>query len=382
MLASSPMELLSYFEAHTTDHHKHLPLFVQTLAFPETENLFDMAPINEDSNQHYDTSNRYPQDDDNHPPSMTHSFTGSSSTISQPHTIHNDLAQTHHMHQYESGFKAYSPDAFHHSHQPVQFYPAVAPELAHPIPYLPQDNLGQGSSLTSPLILVPSSLYGQLPYTQPLPSQQTQQSQEQLVSNVKLELLDDRQRYNYRPPSVKQEPADDVQRFPYRQEQTSPVDMPTPSLERSDIHHYPDMTTMVNANASMAAPLVEATFVDLKRCTVCGRRITRDMTRHLRTHELTKRFTCKFSKSSCSHRSGQFNRRYDFKKHLLNKHFEFDDSRIKKVHNLSDKLNDWGTCPCGQRFNSGDWLENHVLTQDPSRRCPRWEYDGHDRYDT
>lgn len=368
------MELLSYFEAHSTDHHKHLPLFVQTLAFPETENLFDMAPINEDSNQHYDT-NRYPQDDDTHPPSMTHSFTGSSSTISQPHTIHNDLAQNHHMHPYESGFKAYSPDAFHHSHQPVQLYPAVAQEMAHPIPYLPQDNLGQGSSLTSPLILVPSSLYGQLPYTQPL---QNQQNQECLVSDVKLELPVDRSRYNCRPSSVKQEPADDVQRFPYRQEQTSPADMPTPSLERTDHHHYPDMTTMVNANASMAAPLVEATFVDLKRCTVCGRKITRDMTRHLRTHELNKRFTCKFSKNSCSHRSGQFNRRYDFKKHLLNKHFEFDDSRIKKVHNLSDKLNDWGTCPCGQRFNSGDWLENHVLTEDPSRRCPRWEDDSHD----
>lgn len=136
------------------------------------------------------------------------------------------------------------------------------------------------------------------------------------------------------------------------------------------LHQYPDMTTMVNSNTNIAAPMVETTFIDHKVCNICGRRITRDMTRHMRTHQVIKRFVCDFPKGSCRHRSGQFNRRYDFKKHLLNNHFVFDDQNVKKVHNLKGKLDGWGTCHCGQRFLSSEWLDHHILTEDQADRCP------------
>lgn len=134
-------------------------------------------------------------------------------------------------------------------------------------------------------------------------------------------------------------------------------------------NHFQDMTSLVNSDLSIAAPVVESTFVDHTRCSTCGKKITRDMTRHMRTHQLEKRFKCLFPKSVCLHKSGLFNRRYDFKKHLLNKHFMFDDPSLKRVHNLRDKLHSWGTCPCGQRFISSDWLDNHILTKYPKLRC-------------
>lgn len=132
---------------------------------------------------------------------------------------------------------------------------------------------------------------------------------------------------------------------------------------------YPDVTTLVNSN-SISAPMVELKFVDHKVCSICSKRIARDMTRHMRIHQSEKRFNCLFPKEACRHKSGQFNRRYDFKKHLLNKHFVFDDPSIGRVHNLRDMLNDWGTCPCGRRFSSSDWLKNHILTEDRQERCP------------
>ncbi|KAG7665640.1 uncharacterized protein J8A68_000846 [[Candida] subhashii] len=134
--------------------------------------------------------------------------------------------------------------------------------------------------------------------------------------------------------------------------------------------HYPDLTTMVNSNANIAVPLVEAQFVDHKVCSLCGKKITRDMSRHMRTHQAESRFTCVFPRSQCIHKSGKFNRPYDFKKHLLNRHFQFDNPTVKKLHNLSDKLDHWGTCPCGHRALGRHWLDFHVLTDDASNRCP------------
>lgn len=136
-----------------------------------------------------------------------------------------------------------------------------------------------------------------------------------------------------------------------------------------DVNKYPDMTTLLNANSSIMLPPVESQFVDHKLCTICGKRITRDMSRHMRTHQLESRFTCKFPKSQCRHKSGKFNRPYDYKKHLLNRHFKFDDPCVKRLHNLSDKLHHWGTCPCGTRFVGKDWLDQHILTDDDDRRC-------------
>lgn len=137
-----------------------------------------------------------------------------------------------------------------------------------------------------------------------------------------------------------------------------------------DMGQYPDMTSLVNLNHNIVVPMVELTFVDHKVCNVCGKRITRDMLRHMRTHQAELRFSCKFPKNQCRHKLGKFNRPYDFKKHLLNRHFKFDNLLVKRLHNLSDKLNHWGTCPCGLRFMGKDWLNKHILTDDTLAKCP------------
>lgn len=137
-----------------------------------------------------------------------------------------------------------------------------------------------------------------------------------------------------------------------------------------DVHSYPGITTILNADHNFTVPMVEATFVDPTKCNICGKKISRDMIRHMWTHQSEKRFKCVFPKESCQHKSGMFNRRYDFKKHLLNKHFRYDDVAAKKEHNLREKLSQWGTCPCGKKFLSGDWLSQHILTKNEHQRCP------------
>lgn len=104
-------------------------------------------------------------------------------------------------------------------------------------------------------------------------------------------------------------------------------------------------------------------------CTVCGRQIQRDISRHMRTHMPEPRFYCPFPLGQCRHRSRRFNRPYDYKKHLLNRHFTFDDPAVKKMHNLGDKLPHRGTCGCGARFTGQDWLENHICTSDTRMLC-------------
>lgn len=133
--------------------------------------------------------------------------------------------------------------------------------------------------------------------------------------------------------------------------------------------HYSDITTMVNSNSNIIAPIVETAFVDYKVCSVCGKRINRDMLRHMRTHQPVARFMCKFPREKCNHRSGKFNRPYDHKKHLLNRHFQFDDPNIKKVNNLKGKLKHSGACACGLPFVAQDWLDNHILTHDETKKC-------------
>lgn len=145
--------------------------------------------------------------------------------------------------------------------------------------------------------------------------------------------------------------------------------MPFQVSTNIDINRFPDVTSLVNSNANIVVPLVESRFVDAKICTICGKRITRDMSRHLRTHQVEARFHCVFPKRQCRHKLGKFNRPYDFKKHLLNRHFIFDDSAIKRLHNLSDKLDHWGMCPCGLRFTGKDWLNDHILTNDRTKKC-------------
>lgn len=110
-----------------------------------------------------------------------------------------------------------------------------------------------------------------------------------------------------------------------------------------------------------------------KPCDVCHKVISRDMSRHLRTHNKEPRFRCVFPHFYCRHKSGQFNRPYDFKKHLLNYHFKFDDPDIRKMLNLTDKLNHIGTCSCGSKFTAKEWLRDHILTNVKADQCPYLE---------
>ena len=105
------------------------------------------------------------------------------------------------------------------------------------------------------------------------------------------------------------------------------------------------------------------------QCTICGKFFRRDLPRHLRTHQEVGRFTCPFPRDQCAHKRGQFNRPYDFKKHLLHGHFTFDDQkRVRSFRDLKSKLEYQGTCVCGKRFRAVDWLDEHIMGgQD---RCP------------
>lgn len=106
-------------------------------------------------------------------------------------------------------------------------------------------------------------------------------------------------------------------------------------------------------------------------CTICDRFISRDFSRHMRIHDEVGRFQCVFPRSVCKHRSGKFNRPYDYKKHLLNVHFKYDDPAVKLAPNLTDKLLVSGQCiACGQKFMANYWLEHHILTTDTSMMCP------------
>lgn len=105
-------------------------------------------------------------------------------------------------------------------------------------------------------------------------------------------------------------------------------------------------------------------------CPICKKVLKRDLTRHMRTHEEVGRFICPFPREQCSHKRGQFNRPYDFKKHLLHQHFNFDKAKqVRKYRDLQSKLTCHGKCPCGQGdFLAQDWLSNHVLGGD--NICP------------
>ncbi|KAL6454028.1 hypothetical protein SBY92_003483 [Candida maltosa Xu316] len=106
-------------------------------------------------------------------------------------------------------------------------------------------------------------------------------------------------------------------------------------------------------------------------CTVCDKFISRDIARHMRIHDDVGRFQCVYPKEMCTHRTQNFNRPYDYKKHLLHSHFLFDDPKGKTANTLTDKLPIQGSCSaCGVRFVAGDWLDSHVLTKDKDKRCP------------
>ncbi|CAH2350378.1 hypothetical protein CLIB1423_01S08746 [[Candida] railenensis] len=223
----------------------------------------------------------------------------------------------------------------------------------------------------SPLHHTPMSLPSHTPIQHSMgqpPMQQGQQQQHQLSVQSTPTIQRSFQAPNAPIHQIGSITSQSTHSTPLQQQRAPPQGLPiSPVL---NLQEYPDMTTMVNSNSNMVVPMVDTAFVDHRICSVCSKRITRDMSRHMRTHQIIPRFQCSFPKSQCNHKSGRFNRPYDFKKHLLNRHFKFDNPEIKKIHNLSDKLNHPGLCPCGLRFISKDWLDEHILTNDVEKKCP------------
>lgn len=358
------MELLS---SHSDSHFaESSPFVVRELSVPtlphfllDSEHLIDMHPNPNEQGlpfqlRSYEHQNRlqdYHNEDES--PSMTNSSSGTVAgppwIVPQGYQGYGSANDATLPMSYSTSCKSrsadniYSPYSAHQSH----FYstPAV-PEMSHTLSYLPtNETFNLNAAETSPIMTrVTCSNQFAPPFMM------------QDHSAMKKEPLEVQQKYGSHNLPQNSPPLELASSFP--------------SSNLGEIQHYPDVTTMLNSDSSIAAPMVETTFVDLKVCTVCGKRITRDMIRHMRTHQADKRFNCMFPRDTCDHKTGQFNRRYDFKKHLLNKHFDFVNPNVKKVHNLRDKLNDWGYCPCGRQYLSGDWLENHILTGDEFRKCP------------
>lgn len=151
-----------------------------------------------------------------------------------------------------------------------------------------------------------------------------------------------------------------------------------PQTARLHIPVRPELERSVSAPGSSHPSKMSDKKLSVKKkkapkgtiCSICDRFISRDFSRHMRIHNELGRFQCMFPRSYCKHRSGKFNRPYDYKKHLLNMHFNFDDPSAKTAVNLTDKLNVPGQCnACGQKFIANDWLDQHILTKDLSKKC-------------
>jgi hypothetical protein len=148
----------------------------------------------------------------------------------------------------------------------------------------------------------------------------------------------------------------------------SPISHRSSSPAASAIYYDPDhlrRQSLSQPAVSSSSPQTEKKY----QCHVCGRFFRRDLPRHLRTHQEVARFLCPYPRAHCPHKRGQFNRPYDFKKHLLHGHFVFDDQKtVRSFRDLRSKLAYPGTCVCGMRFRAGEWLDQHVLGGD--RPCP------------
>lgn len=164
-------------------------------------------------------------------------------------------------------------------------------------------------------------------------------------------------------------------------QQPTPVQthQPTQNLTRSNSQPSSPGSTVSSSSASLKRKTIykegsrTASGSDSQhkkfQCHICGKYFRRDLPRHLRTHQEVARFVCPYPQDTCPHKRGQFNRPYDFKKHLLHGHFVFDEQKtVRSFRDLHSKLPYMGTCICGMRFSADDWLNNHVLGGDQS--CP------------
>lgn len=269
-----------------------------------------------------------------------------------------------------------SADVYNSPYTGVQNYPSTQLQLQNTkLKYVVTST--SSSNTTNTITQKPqatSQQQSQPSYRNPFIVPQIQQAQatrnEEFVTSHNMPTLE-YQQHSHSFDDLKYRPISQVpQNHLYSLPPTNPLVNNSYQLAAPGVQPYPDMTSLVNSNSNIVVPLVESTFVDHRLCTVCGKRITRDMSRHMRTHQSVSRFTCKFPKSQCRHKSGNFNRPYDYKKHLLNRHFKFDNPEIRKLHNLSDKLDHWGICPCGFRSTGKDWLDLHILVEGHDKKCP------------
>ncbi|CAH2352650.1 hypothetical protein CLIB1423_07S04434 [[Candida] railenensis] len=171
-----------------------------------------------------------------------------------------------------------------------------------------------------------------------------------------------------------------LQQRPHPMQQQLSQNQPSQPLSINISNHqlqqqiYPDITTMINNNPEIIPPSVQSTFVDPKICQVCGKR-SNDMSRHMRIHDTNPRFSCKFPSSWCNYKSINYKRRYEFKRHLLCKHFKFDVLKMGRKMTVSSVLDHKGRCPCGLHSTARVWLDEHILPGDNiSSPCPLFKF--------
>jgi hypothetical protein len=142
-----------------------------------------------------------------------------------------------------------------------------------------------------------------------------------------------------------------------------PPSISAPCIKRLPLIEVTDLTTI--------HPNLPPAYNAAQKCDICGHVIASDIVRHKRTHDKEGRFKCLYPRSHCPHKSGHFHRQYDLKKHLLHDHFVLHSSSVKRMKNLTDKLDHVGTCHCGKRMKASEWL-NHIMARDAegSFECP------------
>lgn len=169
----------------------------------------------------------------------------------------------------------------------------------------------------------------------------------------------------FHPPEYHPDPFD-VEPVPLAKLYISHLDIERPTFHRTDSNQ---------SNASISSIGSNKDAIKKKKpgkgsvCVICEKFISRDLTRHMRIHDEVGRFKCVYPRSTCSHKTGKFNRPYDYKKHLLRAHFKFDNPRGRSHSTLTDMIPLDGLCAaCGARFLAQDWLNDHVLGG--THRCP------------
>lgn len=155
---------------------------------------------------------------------------------------------------------------------------------------------------------------------------------------------------------------------------------PPPAPVTSTLEAYPDLTTYVNMNPNAQVPVVDLVFNDQTTCHICGRLNFMNLKRHLKIHETTPRFKCRFPKLVCNFKTNLYNRSFDFKRHLINKHFKFDVRQVRRITQLLEKMTHPGTCPCRWHGVGKEWLNERILVDENDlRRCPLFNSTANER---